>query len=75
MNVGGEGYGVAVVVGELTEEGSVTVTVGSIGVATMGACVALVTEDGESPQPDRRNTNEKNRMKCVFIDTMPNSLR
>ena len=67
MNVGVEACGVTVVVGEATEEGSVTVTVGAIGVATMGACVGSVTEDGESPQPDRNNTNEKNRMKCVFM--------
>ena len=66
MNVGGEGCDVAVVVGEVTAGGGVTVTVGAIGIATMGACVASVTEDGQSPQPDRNNSNEKNRMKCVF---------
>jgi len=67
MKLGVEGCGVAVVVGEITEAEDVTVTVGAIGVATMGACVASVTEDGESPQPDRKNANEKNRMKCVFM--------
>ena len=67
MNVEVEGNGVAAVADEVIGGGGVTVTVGAIGVATIGTFVSTVTEGYESPQPDRSNTNEKNRMKRVFM--------
>ena len=69
MNVGVEGYGVImnfcgamVVVGRI-----VAVALETIGVARMGTRVIVGDANGEYPQPDRNNPNEKILIRCVFM--------
>ena len=69
MNVGVEGYGVIVdACGASVGVGRIAaVALEIIGVATMGIRVVLDAENGEDPQPDRKNTNEKILIRCVFM--------
>lgn len=69
MNVGVEGDGVIVEAGGAIVSAGRRVAVGLeiIGVATIGIRVGLGAENGGNPQRDRKNTNEKILIRCVFM--------